>query len=371
MTTERGAGRIEALTGIRGLAALWVSYRHAIGDLVAPGALPHFVGETFETGWIAVDLFFVLSGFVISHVHAQDFTVFSWREYRRFLGLRIARIYPAHVVVALLWVPLVAGGTILGLYQLGSDVLDRFSLRTFLYSLTLLNGWGFPGSEGWNLPSWSVGSEWFAYLTFPLWGMTVCRLRSRWAPIAVATGVLGLMYLRAFAFHGGSQYMPSDAWFLTRVVSAFVIGCCMHVLFTHSTDRQRNDWIAAAATAVVLALPSLHLVRIYDGLYIALFAVIVFAVSRASGFVSGVLSSRPLVWLGNVSYSLYLIHVLIIVAIAHAAAMLGVRPTSAGASAILITAFTVTSLSAARVLFATVEHPARVFLRRTFAAAHQ
>src|SRR6185437_8778005 len=100
MTKAKAAESIDSLTGLRGVAALWVAAYHGVGSLFAL-ALANLLGS----GWLAVDLFFVLSGFIMCHVHLADFAVPSWSAAVRFLKLRIARVYPAHLVAALCWLP--------------------------------------------------------------------------------------------------------------------------------------------------------------------------------------------------------------------------------------------------------------------------
>jgi peptidoglycan/LPS O-acetylase OafA/YrhL len=139
------------------------------------------VGELIHWGWLAVDLFFILSGFIMMHVHGEEFRSFSMERARRFLALRFIRIYPAHAIVLLLHVPLYFVAVALGMHL----NQDAFSTRAFVLSAFMLNGWGFPGSEGWNVPSWSVSSEWFAYLMFPVLALLVWRVQRRWTAAIV------------------------------------------------------------------------------------------------------------------------------------------------------------------------------------------
>jgi peptidoglycan/LPS O-acetylase OafA/YrhL len=81
---------IPALTGIRGIGAVWVMPYHLF-----PGNWP-IIGR----GYRGVDLFFILSGFILTYVHWKDFDGgYSLSKYRRFLLLRLARIYPLHIIV--------------------------------------------------------------------------------------------------------------------------------------------------------------------------------------------------------------------------------------------------------------------------------
>src|SRR5262245_16788805 len=139
--------QIDALTGIRGFAAFWVAFHH-LREYRPDGLLGMPVlSELSLAGWLAVDLFFVLSGFVMMHVHGEEFRTFSIERARRFIALRFIRIYPAHAVVLLLHVPLFLVAIALGMRVNP----DAFSATSFFLSAFMLNGWGFPGSAGWNV----------------------------------------------------------------------------------------------------------------------------------------------------------------------------------------------------------------------------
>ena len=126
--------------------------------------------------------------------------------------------------------------------------------------------------------------------------------------------------------------------------------------------KRRTLELAIGMGRIALALGGFG--PIWDGLYVAVFAALVFCVARSVSLVSQFLACRPMVWLGTVSYSLYLIHALVIVAVAKGATALGLNPSSLGSALVLLGIFLVLSLVAEDVLQRCVEQPARVFLRR-------
>lgn len=100
--TKHKPQAILSLTGIRGVAALWVMLFHIGQGIPGYSLLPWLTGSSFiENGFRGVDLFFILSGFIMMHVHAQDFTVFCRRTLWDFMIMRCIRIYPVHLVVLL------------------------------------------------------------------------------------------------------------------------------------------------------------------------------------------------------------------------------------------------------------------------------
>jgi peptidoglycan/LPS O-acetylase OafA/YrhL len=134
-----GKARIDSLTGLRTLAAAWVVIFHFKDEITKffphlPSPLFHFV----NTGWLGVDVFFVLSGFVISYNYATTFATFNAPTYWRYLWLRLARIYPLHLAV------LAAYGVLLGLASLGFGNInnpDDFSISSLLTYLLLIQAW--------------------------------------------------------------------------------------------------------------------------------------------------------------------------------------------------------------------------------------
>lgn len=118
---------IPALTGIRGIAAIWVVIFHLSqsfhGNLGFNDSTP-----LISTGFLGVDLFFILSGAVMYHVHAKDFDQYRFSAHLQFLKLRLARIYPLHLFCLFLL------ATALAFLPNFTDTYraDSFSLKNFL-----------------------------------------------------------------------------------------------------------------------------------------------------------------------------------------------------------------------------------------------
>jgi peptidoglycan/LPS O-acetylase OafA/YrhL len=357
---HRKLGQIDGLTGVRGLAALWVAFLH--GRTAAPlddlpfGALGRLIGH----GWLGVDLFFVLSGFIISYVHASDFTRVSWHAVKRFLALRMARIYPAHAVATLVLAPMLLVGMVL----LGYAPRDHtFSLLRLGYSLTLLNGWGIPGSVGWNVPSWSVSSEWFAYLLFPLIAVVLLRVGSRVANAGIAVATCLITVSLAVWLTGATRYMLGERFTLIRVSSEFFIGCCLLGIYRKSTPSRAYDWPALGGALAVILLGLLSPPPFWDFLFIVLFAATILGLSLATGPATLVFGHPVLIYLGRVSYSLYLMHAIVLIVVHQVARRL--FPTGGlVAAGIAWLIYLAAAIGAAHLLFTTVEEPARMWARR-------
>ena len=184
MTTAkaRSGGEIAPLTGIRGLAALIVMLGHAENWSAA--------GTHSFPAQVAVDLFFVLSGFVISLTYLGEGGrgVKDWKGY----GLaRFARIYPLHLATA---AALGAMGVFVT-WRAGQPLPNAtFNIGQLIQELLLIAPLPVVGSDTvWNNPSWSIGVEWWVYFTlFPVLALAAWRLRARSA-VLLALAVMAAM----------------------------------------------------------------------------------------------------------------------------------------------------------------------------------
>jgi peptidoglycan/LPS O-acetylase OafA/YrhL len=147
---------LASLTPLRGVAALWVVVFHYCWHL--PAIQPdRYTGAVYK-GYLAVDLFFMLSGFVISHVYHGAFAHrVTGQRYRDFLKARVARIYPLHLTVLLLFVATAVGERAVAFAHGGSlgpiPLVGERSLGAFFANLLMLQGiWA--RELSWNDPAW-------------------------------------------------------------------------------------------------------------------------------------------------------------------------------------------------------------------------
>lgn len=358
-------GHIHALTGVRGIASFWVLLHHTpnlhpLGEVHVP-----YVSNLFEKGWLGVDLFFVLSGFVISYVYSAKMQKFSWPAALRFWKLRIARVYPAHVVATLAFAPVYLGAHFAFGYVSPNDA---FSVTKLLHALTLTNGWGIPNATGWNMPSWSVSSEWAAYLAFPLIVPLTSKQRSVAVNIACIGAIIGAMVGLAFLENGGTSYTLEWRWTLLRIASEFLIGCLVYDLFRElkvSGDQPIFDWIAGGSLLAVVGLALWGLPSIYDFALILLFAALVLSLALSSGPIARWFGGRTLVYLGEISYSIYLIHTVILLVMGQALQRVWPVPSNVPTVGFVgvYVVFIAASILAGHLLFRFVEEPARKWLR--------
>lgn len=176
---------IAALTGIRAIAAWWVVFGHFQEHLAALFPFCKHLVLITHRGYLGVDLFFCLSGFVLAHNYLQKFRVVRPREYGQFLWLRLARMYPVHLFTLLL---LMLGVLAAGLLNYKLNMPGRLTGIDFVRNLFLVHAWGFAPDVSWNGPAWSISAEWFAYLLLPFIAAVVIRMTraaSLWSAIGL------------------------------------------------------------------------------------------------------------------------------------------------------------------------------------------
>ncbi len=310
MPEGRRVAEIRSLTGLRGAAACLVVFFHYFRDVNALGP----VHSIFMHGYIAVDLFFVLSGFVMALTYGAAFAGrFSWAGFAGFLGKRLGRIYPLYFVVTVL-------ASVLITWQLVAG--ETLSPITIASNATMTQTWGLaPSIAG---TTWSISTEFAAYLLFPiLVGLTLtgrpflCCLVSM---SSIAT-VFVLCHLDTSSLHqisDGAVYRsgPLDIYGegtpfpLLRCFAGFTLGMAAFRAFGHAQCRHVFGWrhagdVAAVLVIILLAMPG------SDAWLELAFVLLVLALASGRSPTSAALSWGPVYWLGEVSYSIYLVHRLV------------------------------------------------------------
>ncbi len=296
-------GEIRALTGLRGIAALYVVFFHANGQYRMPDLIRPFIRH----GYMAVDLFFILSGFVMAMTYAGLFEKgFCFKSFKQFLLLRLARIYPLFALMTVLTAILIA--TVL------SKTYTFEHLGTaLLFNFTLTHVWGFANSV--VPPSWSISTEWAAYLLFPIGVFVGLRLPRRWS-------VLGLVV--SFAVLAVIAYGP--AWIAQSemrhrhgpldIASSYALGTtlrCLASFYIGLVAYRFRDLIPARGAGVLFIL--MLVLLCFKGSDLALiptFALLIMSLSTDEGWLARLLKNPVFYWLGVISYALYLIHDLVL-----------------------------------------------------------
>ncbi|MGW1430199.1 acyltransferase family protein [Streptomyces sp. NPDC002431] len=313
---ERPAGpapgsRLPSLTGLRFVAAALVFLHHAIYTNVFadPDVVRVFHDLFINTGQMGVAFFFVLSGFVLT------FAVRPGDTTRRFLRRRLVKIYPNHVVTFLLAAVL---------------IIPALHWTEVVPNLLLVQTW-WPRYENLfsgNPLSWSLACEVFFYLAFPLLLRAIRRIRPErlwWWAIGTMAAIVGVTLIVSLAVPA-TPAMPDGQpvglvqfWLIYTFPPVRALDFLLGMLLARIVLTGR--WIrlgTAPATLLVLVayLAGMRLPYIYglNALTIVPLAFLVAAAATADREGrTGLLGSRPAVWLGEISYAFYLLHGMLLI----------------------------------------------------------
>jgi peptidoglycan/LPS O-acetylase OafA/YrhL len=293
--------QIGALTAIRGLAAWWVVAYHF--REYAPSGLPDWAHRLLAQGDNAVDLFFVLSGFVIALNYRSWFGAADLPGTLHFYLLRLARVYPLHL--AMLGLFLLNPLAIL-LFSGHGDPGPRYDPAYFVMSLFLVQNWGFTRELAWNVPAWSISTELFAYLLFPLMLAGAARAargpRSTILLIGLLLGLLAAVFIAQGLSLGGD--IPRFG--LLRCVVEFAVGVLLCRLAGQLGDYRR---LCIPAALLGLACYATIFLGVPDAAVVPLaFTLLILALSEPRALPARCLDLGWLRAIGVVSYSTYMVH---------------------------------------------------------------
>ncbi len=367
-------GEIKALSGLRIVAAVWVVLFHfrPLLEQAVPG-FRSALAPVLDCGAQGVDLFFILSGFVLTWNYLDRMgESWSWRSTLRFLWLRLSRVWPVYLVtmhLAALWIIFT-----LNVGHVPSEAAPTLTAMNYVRQVLLVQLWFAPYFDGtsWDGPAWSISAEWLAYLLFGALVLVIFR-------IARATRARGLIYLAVAAslppvlllMATGLFYTPWS-W-LPRIIMQFTAGAlvCAAVRKLNPSERARKGAgvaalvLAATIVAILYLLDAHPIPTIYDsaGLVDVLFVPLVLTLAMGTGTLPALLALRPMVYLGHVSFSLYMVHELVHTTWNWMVMQFVLRLGSDLAGKAVLVGLLAVAFVAAVLLYHFVEEPARHWMR--------
>lgn len=275
------------MTAIRGFAALWV-----VGHHLVPAWYPNATGwvpTLFLTGYAAVDVFFVLSGFILATVYRDLAT----SETPMFLLKRLCRVYPLHLcimaaLVAAALVSSLSGGSVSKPW--GQLPWVGLMLQSYVLSETT-----------WNPPSWSVGVELLCYGLLPAAVWLLRRIPKR-----LLAGLAFLLACAEFEFLQSVGGAVVGLGAILRGIAGFSLGAALGS-FAQSFGRL-PERLASAGQLSALAGLAVAIVLCRSAPIAPLSGLLIFSLACETGLISRALGGRWCVRLGTISYSIYLLH---------------------------------------------------------------
>lgn len=299
--------RIHALDGLRGVLALYVAVYHLGSSFMREGAALQGLSHALGQAWYSVDVFFVMSGLVMAHVYGAAWANGAGRaQIMAFFKARVARLYPVH----LLALGLMAVGIVRAFWGTPEmmDADGRYAWSAALMSLFMLHG-PWIDHRTWNYPAWSISAEWHAYALFPFMAATLMR----WQGLAARLAIMVCVVVPWLIYTQGEQadtYPTNGLLVLARVLPLFAAGVMLKGAMAQ--DPMVRQILASMRIGPLVLLISLLLLFAspWPALAVLLVPALVAGVMNDAGL-SRLFSRGRLVWLGQVSYSLYMTHVLV------------------------------------------------------------
>jgi peptidoglycan/LPS O-acetylase OafA/YrhL len=314
---SRPKRELTALTGLRFFAAFSVVIYHFCEPLVATWPKPFT--NLASSGYVAVSLFFLLSGFVLSYSYlGREGKLRGTR--RGFWVARLARIYPAYLVAFLLAAP-----TNL-LWTLKVNAAKAAAVKLVVGGsmvLAMLQAWTPWTAWYWNFPGWSISVEAFFYLSFPFLASRLARLkRTAYVAVMAAAYLLSLappIALYYFKHITGPPQLDNHLQMAVEFtplfrLPEFILGMLLgrlYLLGYHFKPAHSRliSYASAAVLLLVLSFSSRIPHPILATCLAPLFALLIFSLASGEGLLANFLSLRPLILLGEASYGMYILQI--------------------------------------------------------------
>ena len=301
---------IPALTGLRAFAAINIVFFHFLNPAWFGPLAP-----MMNNGYVGVNFFFILSGFILTYNYVDRHT--QGRFYaREFWRTRLTRLYPVYLLGLLIALPIL---------QLEWQYQTRAHFWEGLISTPLmLQGWSPLLATFWNTPAWTLSCEVTFYLLFP-WLLTLVWPRSRgqlflllslfWIFTLVAPALYMVLHPDGLAHidrYSGGYWLRAVKLTPLAHLPAFLFGITLS-LFNDRLRLSNNTRLIFTAASLTTILFILQLgnrvpyLLMHNGLLAPIFAVAILGLV-GTHFLSRALAFRPLVFIGEASYCLYILH---------------------------------------------------------------
>ncbi|HCU85112.1 MAG TPA: acyltransferase [Methylophilus sp.] len=292
--------KVEELESVRGIAALLVVLYHLPNWNPFIHHLPIIHGAGFM-----VDLFFVLSGFVIFTAYQNKLK--SWSDVARFQFLRFGRLYPVHLLMLVIYLMIETLKYVLqtkfGIASLSKPPFEENNFYAFLREFFLVKAfWPNETAMTFNSPAWSISAEFYTYLIFAVITLYLNKIKTFVFPL------ISLICISALFL-----YQPEHYNFMLRCLAGFFTGCTVaYFILKHGHADGALLPVFTIPLSIVLILSVTILASGFYGygliIYPASALLIAGILLTPDNIFKRYLSKTWLIWLGTVSYSLYMSH---------------------------------------------------------------
>jgi peptidoglycan/LPS O-acetylase OafA/YrhL len=289
--------RIEALDSLRGLAALLIVLFHL------PKFNPVLNISFIDNSYLMVELFFVLSGFVIFNSYSKR--IHSKIDLLRFQFLRVGRLYPVHLVFLMAFV-LIELAKYFSQQNFGIEIKSQAfstnSVMALVQQTFLVHAIGSTHNAiTFNYPAWSISVELYTYLIFGVITLLADNKKNRWFLLIALTSIVLLGSKITFGFD-----------YLLRCLAGFFIGCLTATIVAKSTIKMPSYTSLIALGCIVIFL-HLKTSGQYDLFIYPLTSFLIASlVTSREGRLNQFLEVKVFAWLGALSYSIYMSHAFVI-----------------------------------------------------------
>lgn len=294
---------IRAFTGARAIPAVLIVLFHYC-EANGYRGLPWFDGLV-NKGFLWVEFFFALSGFVLIHAYnAKAGEIFTRAGFGKFLAARVSRIYPVHLAMLLVLLALE-----IILRSTGWPPNPTRGATTFVTNLLLIQAWNIHDNFSWNWPAWFVSAEFLLYLLFPF----VLLLRRAWW-LLIPLGATGLALLAMISGHGLDVTYHNGIF---RGIFAFAIGAGFATLFEQARASKSPALPDIVHTLAQLVMLGVMLAAFYFGgtpktqndIYSVLpILAFVFLLAFDRGLIARALWTKPMQVAGEWAFGIYMVH---------------------------------------------------------------
>jgi peptidoglycan/LPS O-acetylase OafA/YrhL len=309
--------QIRSLTSLRGIAALIIVIHHfAYYALPQLGVVFSAYSYFFKNGYLCVDLFFILSGFIMTHVYLDRFSMgVSKSNYWQYLRARFARIYPLHLFTLLVLVGLKSSELFL---SNPNAFTGKFNLTALFANVLMLQAFAlncpplFWCDTYWNEPAWSISVEFVIYSIFPFSLFAILKNKPKTDTLLYIITLIASLLLIIFTRNNLDNIIGIPS--IARCGLECLLGVITYKIYRRQQAQKflNTNLLTIIATvwiALIMHNWSEELRGFHDWAILPAFSLLILSISHQSNSLGMKTMNSPLLlYLGTISYSVYMVH---------------------------------------------------------------